>query len=82
MKREEKSKQTLFLVKTGKYSKIFVNARALWEERVKAEKQGTSSGNPQHQNVIPRCQECPKVKVLSFAWNSMCENENGFGGDP
>lgn len=62
MKREEKSKQTLFLVKTGKYSKIFVNARALWEERVKAEKQGTSSGNPQHQNVIPRCQECPKVQ--------------------
>jgi len=46
-KGRKKNKKTLFLVKTGKYSKIFVNARALWEERVKAEERGTSSSNPQ-----------------------------------
>lgn len=53
MKREGEKKQANSIFgKTGKYSKIFVNARALWEERVKAEERETSSGNPQE---VPEC---------------------------
>lgn len=53
MKREEKKQaNSIFGGKTGKYSKIFVNARALWEERVKAGERETSSGNLQE---VPEC---------------------------
>lgn len=52
MKREEKKQANSIFGKTGKYSKIFVNARALWEERVKAGERETSSGNLQE---VPEC---------------------------